>query len=227
MNFFEWPSIRANLISELIFFVFVAITIPPLTIWLIRSRNRKSLILKFSHILLELCDFLSYTNYRHKDLNAEHVEIFTKRTLIKEYKFVAISIVNVFNRVVYPTMFIVIHEIHSNKTIMESYEILKSELSRMKELRITIEQLLSAHALYLDEKLQLEISELCFLIRKFEVKHKSNTDFEELSKATGSPMTGVFGLKEVDEIYQSIFRLIKNILERNYFDFNITSQTTP
>lgn len=224
MNFFDWPSIRSNLISELVFFIFVAITIPPLTVWWIKRRNRKSLVLKFSHILLELCEFLSYTNYRDKELNGERIHIFTKRVQIKEYKFVAISIFNVFSPLIYPQIFLVINEVHKSKTVAESFRVLKLELAQMRELRIAIEQILSAHSLYLDEVLQLEISELCLAIRKLELRNKDNENFDELSRATGSEMTGVFGIKEVNEIYQAIFRLIRSILERNYFDFQITKQ---
>ena len=220
-DIFDWASIRSNLISEALFFLLTLITIPAITLYVIKWKNRKFLVLKFSHILLEFCDFLSYTNYRDKELNSEHINIFTKRSNIKEYKFVAISIINVFSPIVYPKILLVIHEVHNKGSVEDSYLILKNELSRLKELRIEIEQVLSAHSLHLDEKTLLKISRLCFQIRKLELTHKNNESFDELSRSTGSDMTGVFGVAEIVEIYKSIFNLIKDILDQNYFDFSV------
>lgn len=224
INFFDWPSIESNLISDTILYLFSLITIPIVTIWTIRWRNRRALVLKFSHILLELCDFLTHTHYRDQELNAEHIAIFTRKSRIKEYRFVALCNVNVFSPMIYPKALIVISQLHKKGTVKDSYEIVKAELQLMKELRIEVEQILSAHSMHLDQDLILRISSLCFEIRKLELTHKNNVTYEELSKATGNEMSGVFGILEINDIYISIFKLIKDILNRNYFDFKISKE---
>lgn len=226
MNLFDWPSITSNLVSDVIFLFLTLSAIPLVTIWTIKWRNRKALVLKFSHILLELCDFLTYTEYRHADLTSEHIQIFTRRARLKEYRFVALCIVNVFNPIVYPLIVIVVNNVHQKMTVQESYDSLKLEVSRMMELRIEIEKILSAHSMHIDERIILDITELCLMIRKLELTHKNNKSFEELSIKTETEMTGVFGLSEVIKIYEKIFYLIKEILERGSFDFSFSSKSS-
>ena len=48
--------------------------------------------------------------------------------------------------------------------------------------------------------------------------------YEELSRATGKEMTGIFGEKELWAIYTTIFELIRDILKLGYFEYKVTKR---
>lgn len=162
--------------------------------------------------------------FRSDDLNSEQIAIFTARSRIKEHKFVALSIVNVFSPRVYPLIKITIHDTLRKRPATESFSIIKEELNKLKELRTAVEQILAAHSLHLDESILLRISQLCLEIRKLEIANKTNLTYEELSEANGLKMEGVFGEKELWNIYTTIFELIRDTVKGGYFEFKITKQ---
>src|SRR5258707_14808018 len=100
---FDWNSFLINILSDVVFFVLtiplVIKFLPNITIRSLRKRNKKHLAVKFSTLLFELCEFLSYSQYRDQELNGEHIAITTNKKDMKNFKFVALCPINIFNRV--------------------------------------------------------------------------------------------------------------------------------
>jgi len=221
---FDWNSFWVNIISDAVFFlVTIPIVIkylPDIAIGLIKKRNRKNLTVKFSSTLIELCEFITDSQYRDNELNKEHIAITTIKSE-RNFKFVSLCNINVFNEIVYPKVFLVINDYHSSLTIEESYKLLTEEFNRLKTFRIDIERILSAHSLLVDEEVILEISKLCFDIRQIEIKFKTNVMWDDLLKSTNSARTGFFGLNELPTIYESTLHLIRDIVSMDYFEYEI------
>ena len=84
---FDWDSFWINIISDAIFFL---VTIPvvikylsDIAIELIKKKNRKNMAVKFSYILVELCEFVTDSQYRDTVLNKEHVAVTTSKKDMK------------------------------------------------------------------------------------------------------------------------------------------------
>jgi len=222
---FDWDSFWVNIISDAVFFIvtipIVIKFLPDIALGLIKKRNRKNLTVKFSSILVELCEFITDSQYRDKDLNKEHISITTSKKDSKYYRHVAISNINVFSKIVYPKMHLVINDYHKKLTVDDSYRLLTEEYNRLRTFRNDIERVLSAHSLLVDEEIILKISKLCFDIRQIEIKFKTNFMYDELLKSTNSTRTGFFGLLELSTIYESTLYLIRDIVSLDYFEYEI------
>ena len=222
---FDWDSLWVNIISDAAFFVvtipIVIKFLPDIAIWLLKKRNKRHLTVKFSSILIELCEFITDSPYRDDELNQEHIAITTEKKDLKNFKFVALCNINVFSKVVYPKILLVIHDYHKKLTIEESYKLMTEEYQRLKTFRTDIERILSAHSLLLDEEIILKISNLCFDIRRVEIDFKVNDMHDELLQKTNSERTGFFGLNKLPKIYESTLYLIKDMLTMGYFEYEI------
>ncbi len=192
---FDWDSFWVNIISDAAFFVvtipIVIMFLPDIAIWLLKKRNKRHLTVKFSSILIELCEFIALCN------------------------------INVFSKVVYPKILLVIHDYHKKLTIEESYKLMTEEYQRLKTFRTDIERILSAHSLLLDEEIILKISNLCFDIRRVEIDFKVNDMHDDLLQKTNSERTGFFGLNKLPKIYESTLYLIKDMLTMDCFEYEI------
>ncbi len=222
---FDWNSFWINIISDAFFFlVTIPIVIkylPDLANRIIKKRNKQNLTVKFSSILIELCEFITDSQYWDKELNKEHIAITTRKKDLKNFKFVSLCNINVFSKLVYPKMLLVINDYHSKLTTEESYKLLTDEFNRLKVFRLDIERILSAHSLLVDEEIILKISKLCFDIRQIEIKFKTNFMYDDLLKSTNSVRSGFFGLNELPTIYQSTLYLIRDIVSMDYFEYEI------
>jgi hypothetical protein len=222
---FDWDSFWVNIISDAAFFVvtipIVIMFLPDIAIWLLKKRNKRHLTVKFSSILIELCEFITDSPYRDDELNQEHIAITTGKKDLKNFKFVALCNINVFSKVVYPKILLVIHDYHKKLTIEESYKLMTEEYQRLKTFRTDIERILSAHSLLLDEEIILKISNLCFDIRRVEIDFKVNDMHDDLLQKTNSERTGFFGLNKLPKIYESTLYLIKDMLTMDCFEYEI------
>lgn len=222
---FDWDSIWVNIISEAVFFlVTIPIAIkflPDIAIWLLRKRNKRHLTVKFSSILIELCEFVTDSPYRDNELNKKHIAITTRKNDLKNFRFVALCNINVFSKIVYPKTLLVIHDYHKKLTVDESYKLMTEEYNRLKTFRTDIERILSAHSLLVDEEVILKISNLCFDIRQVEIDFKTNFMHDDVLQKTNTERTGFFGLSKLPKIYESALYLIKDIVTMDYFEFEI------
>ncbi|MFM7856621.1 MAG: hypothetical protein ACKO96_33035 [Flammeovirgaceae bacterium] len=193
MNF-DWDSFLINIISDFVFFLvtipLVIKYLPDIAIRLLKKRNKRHLATKFSSILIELCEFITDSQYRDNELNKEHLVITTKKKDLKYFKHVALCNINVFSKIVYPKTILVIHDYHKKLTIDESYKLMTEEYNRLKTFRTDIERILSAHSLLVDEEIVLKISNLCFDIRKKEMDFKINLMQDDLLQKLNAPRTG-------------------------------------
>jgi hypothetical protein len=221
----DWNSFWINIYAGLIYFILgllVSIWLIPLfTLRLLKKKNKTYLKRKIASVIRELCEFLVCSQFRDKELNMEHINIFTNKKDIKNYQFVGLCPINVFSRISYPKMKFVIYEYFKNLNPEESYIELSKEYSRLKNFRAEIENILSVHSLYLDDKLILRISDLCSNIRGQEIKYTINLEYEELLAKTNEKRTGVFGVNELPDIYEKILLLIRDLSELEYFEYTI------
>ena len=222
---FDWNSFWINIIAGIIFFVisilFSIWLIPKFTIRLLKKRNKIYLIKKLSAVIQELCEFLIDTPFKDEILNFEKVAIFTRKKDKENYCFVGLSSINVFNKIVFPKMTLVIYDYFKDKEPNKAFELITDEYNRLKNFRTEIEKILAFHSLHLDDDVIFKISDLCFEIRRQELDHKADLVFEELLKKTESERTGIFGLKEIPTIYKKVLELIKQLASLEYFEYTI------
>ena len=228
---FDWNSFGINIIAGLIFFVLSILVstwlIPKYTVKLIRKKNKKCSITKIGAVLQELCEFLSDSPYTDEILQFEQISIFTRKKDLKNYRFVALCNINVFNDIVFPKMTIVIYDYYKDRNPNESYKLISDEFNRLKEFRIEIERILMVHSLHIDENIIQKISNLCFDIKALETKYKFNLVYDELieeikaKEERETERSGVFGLNKIPPIYENLLQLIKELISLKYFEYNI------
>jgi hypothetical protein len=219
---FDWDSFWINIWAGLIYFVlgifFSIWLIPRFTLRLIRKRNKTFLKRKLASIIRELCEYIFCSPFKDNELNHEIVSIFTNN----RERFVNLCIVNVFNKISYPKMSLVIYEYFKALKPEDSYSELSKEHDRLKNFRTEIEKILAVHSHYLDDKITLKISDLCSDIRELELKYIMNLEYNELLEKTNTQRKGIFGVNELPVIYEKILLLIKEISSLNYFEYEIT-----
>jgi hypothetical protein len=221
----DWNAFWINIYAGLVYFFLGVLTsiwlIPRFTLRLIKRKNRKYLKRKLASILRELCEFLICSQFRDKELNQEHLSIFTSKKDIRNYTFIGLCPMNVFSPITYPKIKLVIYEYFNKLDPDTAYKELSLEYSRLKTFRGEIEKILAAHSLYLDDKLALKISDLCSDIRKQEIDFLINYEYQDLLEKTQNKRTGVFGLNELPNIYEKILLLIKDLTTLKYFEYSI------
>jgi hypothetical protein len=159
--------------------------------------------------------------YHDGVLNSEQISVFTKKKDLKNYRFVAICPVNVFNKIVYPKMTLVIYDYFIGKNPNDSYKLFSEEYDRLKAFRLEIERILAVHSLHMDDEIILKISNLCFDIKSLESDHKSNLVYDDLLVQLGSERSGFFGKSKLPKIYENLLLLTKELISLNYFEYNI------
>jgi hypothetical protein len=172
----------------------------------------------------ELCEFLISSQFRDKELNQEHISIFSGKRGSKNYAFVGLCPMNVFSPITYPKIKIVIHEFFEKLDPDKAYTELSQEYSRLKNFRKEIETLLTAHSLYLDDDLALRISDLCSDLRGQEINFLVNYEYQDLLEKTQNKRTGVFGVGELFDIYEKILLLIRDLTKLKNFEYTIDTK---
>lgn len=226
---FDWNSFWINIIAGAIFFILSTLIsiwlIPRFTLRLINRKNRKFIIRKQSALILELCEFLMNSPFKDDLLNRETLAIFTKKSDTKNYRFVGLSVINVFNNLIYPQITIVILNLLKKTEPNIAYELITSEHKRLKDFRKEIEKIIAYHSLHLDQEIILKISDLCFEIRNQEIQFSTNAIYDDLLTKTNSERTMSFGIIELPKIYEQIFYLLRHISSLPCFEFEIKRKT--
>lgn len=229
---FDWNSFWINIVAGFIFFVLSILVsiwlIPKFTVRLIKKKNKKYLITKIGAVLQEFCDFLSDSPFRDKILNNEQIAIFTKKykkgKISKDYKFVALCGINVYDKLVFPRLTLVIYGYYNDKNPNEKYKLITEEYNRLKNFRLEIERILAVHSLHLDDSTIQNISNLCFDIKAHEIKYKVNLVYDDLLDKVGEARDGIFGLNELPKIYETLLYLIRDLVSLDYFELEIEKQ---
>jgi hypothetical protein len=186
-----------------------------------KKKNKKYIISKIDVILREFCDFIIESPYHNAFLNLEQISVFTKKSDLKNYKFVALCPINVFNKIVFPQMTLVIYDLFKDKSPDDSYKLISDEFNRLKAFRFEIERILTVHSLHMDDEIIMKISNLCFDIKSFESDYKNNLAYDELLESSGSERYGVFGKNQLPKIYDNLLLLTKELISLNYFEYKI------
>jgi hypothetical protein len=222
----DWDSFWINIIAGFILLIpsiLISIwLIPKFTLRLMKKRNKKYSAIKIGAILQELSEFLIDSPFREKELNKEHVAIFTKKSDLRNYRFITLFSINVFNQMVFPKIILVINDFFKNKEIADTYSIIAKEYDRIKFFRVEIERILAAHSLHIDDEIIQKVSCFCFDIKALEISYKSNKVCDDLLTETNSERTGVFGQNEIVKIYESLLYLIKDLIVEELFEYEIT-----
>jgi hypothetical protein len=228
VEIFDWNSFWINIYAGFIYFIlgilFSIWLIPRFTVRLIKRRNKGYLNRKTASILRELCEFLTCSQFRDKELNQEHIAIYFGKKGTKNYAFVGLCPMNVFSPITNPKIKIVINDYFKKLEPEKAFQELTQEYSRLKLFRKEIETILSAHSLYLDDKLALKISDLCSDIRGQEIKFSINYEYQDLLEKTQNKRTGVFGIGELFDIYGKILYLIRDLITLKKFEYTIDKE---
>jgi hypothetical protein len=224
---FEWHSFWVNIVAGIILLIpsiLISIwLIPKFTLKLIKKRNKKYSAIKIGSILQVLTEFLSDSPFKDKELNKEHITIVIKNLGPKDPRHIILLNTNVFNQIVFPKMTSVITEFFEKKDLNEKYDIITTEYHRIKEFRFELERILATHSLYIEDEIIQKVSCFCFDIKTLEARYKWNLEYGSLLAETKSERTGVFGLSEIIQVYESLLPLIRDLIIPELYDYEITS----
>lgn len=207
---FDWPSFWTNILSEIIFFllgILVSILIiPRLTIQFLTKRGKKFLKKKISFIIHDLCEFITEMPDEFRTTN-ETVGIFWHG----KTEYVGLLRPNLFRKAAKELLIYKILKSFDGRQPDDSFRILKGEIERLMKLKTSLENIIGVHSLNFDDKVIMDVSDLCFEIRKYEHSFNNNFLYDELK----AERTGVFGIRELNKIYERIIDIIKDLVSTN------------
>ncbi len=204
---FDWSSFWTNILSEIVFFflgILVSVLIiPRLTIQFLTKRGKKFLLKKISFIIRDLCEFINDMPEEFRT-SKDTVRIFSN----KKEEFVVLLRPNLFERAAKEILNYKIARSLADRQPEDSFRILKSEIERLMKLKKSLENMIGVHSLNFDDKVIMDVSDLCFEIRRFEYSIDNNYLYDELKVERG----GVFGISELNKIYERIIDIIKDLV---------------
>jgi len=226
----DWDSFWLGILTNSIFFLLsipVAIrVIPFFTIRQLNRKNKNFIVKKISSVIQETCEFITCSPFKDKELNREQISICTRKTDIKNYRFIALVNINVFDKVSFPKIFLVVGNYFEKLSPNESLKILEKEQSRLKEYRLKLEEIISIHSLHVDNNLISQVSNLCLDIRSFELKMDYNYAIDDLIEKGLTERKGVFGVTELGDLYRKTISLLKDLIDEKYFETEITKTSS-
>lgn len=196
--------------------------IPYFTIKELRKKNKKYIVRKISSVIQEICEYLNCLPFKDKVLNHDQLSIFTTKKDLKNYRFVGLVNINVFNPVSFPKISLVISDHFERLDIENSFELLKIERQRLEVFRLKLESIIDVHSLHIADKTLSEISDLCLDIRTFELRFEYNNAIADLIESGKAVRSGVFGVMDFALINKRILHLLKNLLNNKCFEFEIS-----
>jgi len=226
-NTFDWDGFWLNvLVSSMFFILSIPLAIKFIPIYTIRQlnkKNKKFIARKISYVIQEICEYLNYSPYHNEELYREQISITTTKKDLKNFRFVGLIKINVFNKINYPKIILMIIEHFKKLSIEEQFELIKKEKERIKSLRENLEKTVEVHSLHLDEEMISEISDICLDIRSFEIKFKTNFGIDDLIEKGLAKRNGVFGILEIAKLNENLAILLKKLIQANYFETQIES----
>lgn len=224
-TYFDWDSFWMNVLVSSIFLVIGVLIsiklIPYFTIKLIQKKRKRFIINKTSFLIQEFSDFLETNTFTSPEIKKQSLAIFTSKRDFKTHHFVAIIKYNVLEEI---TSLYIQQEIFNfflKISPEDGVKKIETENKKMIDFRNKLEAIIDIYSLDIEENLLSEISELCLKIRVFERKLKYNYSADDLIEKGLMKRPGVFGVKELSEIYKLILDLIKKLLELEFIDVQI------
>jgi hypothetical protein len=207
---FDWAGFWTNILAEIIFFmlgILVSIlVIPRLTIRYITRRGRKFLKKKISFIIHDLCEFITEMPIEFRTTD-DTVAIFWEGRV----QFVTLLRPNLFKKVSKELLINTLLKSFNGRQPDDSFRILMNEKDRLSKLKESLENIIGVHSLNFDDKIIIDVSDLCFEIRKYEHSFKNNYLWDDLN----AERKGVFGTRELQKIYDLIIDIIKGLVTTN------------
>lgn len=224
---FDWDGFWLNVLVSSIFFIIgipVALRlIPYYMIKRLKRKNSNYINRKISSVIQETCDFILNTPFKDNDLNKEHISIFTNPKDVKNYHFIGLSNINVYDPIVFHKVIIVVIESLQKREPDSALKILVSEKNRLSLFRSRLESIIDIHSSHVDDDTISKISHLCLEIRSFELKFKYNYSIDDLIESGKTERIGVYGINELSNIYVLILKLLKKLVDNKNFIYKIES----
>ncbi len=214
-------SLLQNVVVALLFFLLnipLAVkVIPYFTVKLLKKKNKAFIARKVSAIVQEICEFLFDIPFKDNELNAENISIFTQGGK----RFVGFTNINVYNKIVFPKISLVIHNYFDKLSIEDAFLKLKAHKEKIDNLRLKLEEIVDIHSLHLDENIISHVSNLCLEIRAYDIRFRMNNTIDDLIETGQAKREGIFGIHDLFNIYEMIFQLLQNLTSLNYFEYEI------
>lgn len=215
------------LVSSFFFLLSIPVAIkliPYFTIKELRKKNKKYIVRKISSIIQEICEYLNSLPFKDKILNLDQLSIFTTKKDLKNYRFVGLVNINVFNPITFPKIILVISEHFEKLDIENSFQLLKEERQRLEVFRLKLESIIDIHSLHIDEKTLSEMGDICLDIRTFEIRFEYNNAIDDLIESGQAVRPGVFAVMDLAKINERILHLLKNLLNDKSFEYEINKK---
>src|SRR5690606_296245 len=104
--------------------------IPYFIIRQLKSKNTKFIVRKVSAVVQEICEYMNGSPFKDAELNKEQLTIFTSKKDLKNYRFVGLISINVFNKISFPKIKFVVAEQLMKLTTDAAFELLRKEKNR-------------------------------------------------------------------------------------------------
>lgn len=185
--------------------------IPKFTIRLLRRKNIIHFRTKLTFVISELCDFLNHMPNEIKVNDDSTTFLVRNKKFPDLFDFVALLKPNVLKPVASEQLKVNILTCITKYAGEERYNFVKGEVERLKTLQNSLENILTAHSLNIDDKIISIISTLCIEIRMIVNEFRFNAVSEEL---TGEK-EGISGANRLDKIYDIIIQLLRLLEKEN------------
>lgn len=219
----DWSSFWINIYAGFIYFIlgiFISIwLIPHFTIRLIQRKNHRFLRSKIAYAISSLCDFFNQMPPEYR-VNSEECIIDVRNLKFPDINdFVASLQPNLFKPTAPEHLYLKILKSAAEYEPIDRYELIQSELIRIKKLREDLQEITGLHSNTLQDEIINEISQLCLQIRMVEKTSKSNDTFEQL---TGEK-EGIHGLGDLKLVYEMALELLKKLVSQKSFTYSVTN----
>lgn len=211
----DWSSFWINIYAGSIYFLLGIIVsiwlIPRFTIRLLKRKNIIHFRTKITFVISELCDFLNHMPKEIK-VNEDSTKFLVKnKTYSDIFDFVAILKPNVLKPGAQKQLMVNILTCVTKYTGEDRYNFVYGEVERLKPLQYSLENILTAHSLNIDDKTISTISTLCIEIRLIVNDFRFNATIEELTGAK----EGISGANRLEKIYEIIIQLLRLLEKEN------------
>jgi len=209
----DWDSFWINIYAGGIYFIlgilFSIWLIPIFTLKLIKRKSRKFFRYKIAFLIGEVCNFFNKMPHEFK-ANEEMTTFYVTNKKFPDLKdFVGILKPNLFKPAAYEKTIVKISQCIVNFKGQERYDLVKSELDRLSELKKSLENLIDVHSLNFNDTVINHVSLLCLEINQMQTEF----DFNKVSESLTGEKDGLSGASRIAKLYEKIFELLKILIK--------------
>lgn len=212
----DWNTFWINIFTGGIFFILGLIfslwLIPKFTIRQLKQKNINHFRTKIAFIISEFCDFLNQVPNEIQLDNDDMTKFLVRNKKYPDlFDFVALLKPNVLAPQAAEKLKLNILTCLTEYSGNERYNLVNAEVKRLTTLQNSLENILAAHSLIMDDKIISSISTLCIEIRIMVNEFRYNEMCEELM----GEKEVVFGAKRLIQIYDIIIELLRSLEKEN------------